>query len=67
VIVPLVTLFLLGGFLVSGYQAHWFDVLLLGYRASGIDLIREGRAIVWGAALLGWSLRNDISALWGRS
>jgi hypothetical protein len=62
VIVPLVTLFLLGGFLVSGYQAHWFDVL---FGVAG--QVWEVRAIAWGAALLGWALRNDISTLWHRN
>jgi hypothetical protein len=66
VIVPLVTLLLLGGFLVSGYQAHWFDVLLTGQRTGVIEWVWEYRASVWGAALLGWALRNDISVLWSK-
>lgn len=63
-IVPLVTLTLLGGFLFSGYHAHWWDVLLYGIRSGNVEIVWEYRASIWGAALLGWSLRNDLSILW---
>lgn len=65
-LIPLVTLGLLCGFLYSGYQSHWFDILILGYRPNIVDVIWEIKAITWLAALLGWSLRNDLSVLWPR-
>jgi hypothetical protein len=51
-------------FLYYGASAHWFDIVILGHRENLIDVPAEIRACVALAWLLGFTLRNDVAALW---
>jgi hypothetical protein len=59
-----ITMIFLTTFLYFGTSAHWFDIVVLGHRDNLIDVPAEIRACVSLAGLLGWSLRNDVAALW---
>ena len=64
--IPAITLILLGLFLYFGHAAHWFDVILLGGRGPEVDVVAEIRANVALAALIAWTMRNDLITLWPR-
>jgi hypothetical protein len=56
----IITVLLLAIFLVCGYQAGWFDIVLFGtIRAP--ELVAFIRADVSLAALVGWSMRNEFA------
>jgi hypothetical protein len=56
----IITLALLVIFLVCGYQAGWFDIVLYdAVRAP--ELVAYIRADVSLAALVGWSMRNEFA------
>jgi hypothetical protein len=59
IVAQIVTLSLLAIFLVCGFQAHWFD-LVLGDTLAAPDLTAIIRACVSLAALLGWAMRNEF-------
>jgi hypothetical protein len=64
--IPAITLILLSLFLYFGHAAHWFDIVLYGTRTGSIDLTAEIRANVSLAALIAWTMRNDLISLWPR-
>lgn len=64
--IPAITLLLLGGFLYFGNAAHWFDIVLYGTRNVEINVTAEIQANVLLAALIAWSIRNDLTNLWHR-
>jgi hypothetical protein len=64
--VPTITLLLLCTFLYFGYDARWFDMVLFGNRISEINTMAEIRANVALAALVAWTMRNDLVTFWGR-
>jgi hypothetical protein len=55
----LVTLALLVIFLLCGYEAHWFD-LILSSSIGTPDVVAIVRALVSLAGLLGWAMRNEF-------
>jgi hypothetical protein len=59
IVAQIVTLSLLAIFLVCGYQAHWFDIVL-GDTLAAPDLTAIIRACVSLAALLAWLSRNEF-------
>jgi hypothetical protein len=65
--IPAITLILLSTFLYFGHDANWFDVVLYETRDTTIDTISEIRANVSLAALIAWSMRNDLISLWSGS
>lgn len=64
--IPAITLILLSLFLYFGHEAHWFDIILFGTRDNAVNLTAEIRANVSLAALIAWTMRNDLISLWPR-
>lgn len=61
--IPAVTLILLSLFLYSGHEAHWFDMVLYGVRDGAVNVQAEIRANVALAALVAWTMRNDLVSI----
>jgi hypothetical protein len=64
IMIPAITLILLSLFMYFGHDAHWFDVVVLGTRDGSINVQAEIRANVALAALIAWTMRNDLISLW---
>jgi hypothetical protein len=62
--IPTITLILLSLFLYAGHESHWFDMVLYGVRDGTINVQAEIRANVALAALIAWTMRNDLISLW---
>lgn len=61
--IPSITLILLALFLYFGYDAHWFDFVIYGVRDGSINVQAEVKANVALAALIAWTMRNDLVSL----